>query len=58
LWRERAAGEVSAGGGNDVVAAIMSSGARGCGNHVVGGLAGDVSRGDREAGEAAVPGLA
>ncbi|MFZ0185530.1 MAG: hypothetical protein WAL72_01105, partial [Streptosporangiaceae bacterium] len=34
---------------NDVVAAIMSSGARGCGNHVVGRVAEGGSGGDREA---------
>src|ERR1700722_11087031 len=40
-------GDGSQGGGNDVVAATMSSGARRCGNDVVGRIAGGGSGGER-----------
>src|SRR5271163_3239634 len=43
--------------GNDVVAATMSSGARGCGNDVVGRGPEVGSDGDGEAGGAGVPGV-
>src|ERR1700722_993642 len=45
-------GDGSQGGGNDVVAATMSSGARRCGNDVVGRIARGGSGGDGEAGVA------
>src|SRR5580693_908271 len=48
-WRE------PEGDGNDVVVAAMSSGARRCGNDVVGRVAGGGSTGARGAGRAGVP---
>ena len=44
------------GGGNDVIAAIMPSGAHDCGNHVVARGTADGSGGNGEEGGAGAPG--